>query len=239
MAGLGEVCSHVASLLFYIEAVVKMAKEKSCTEELATWNMPKAVRSIPYLPLADINFGTGESPPNAQNTTPLVTVAPSSEEIHNFFVNLSLSSSKPAILSLIPEFSDKYQPLSVRAGNLLLSNLYKPSNLGLDDQYLLLKCDSVELSVPLQLLEEIETATISQSKSNFWFEIRAGRVTASKFKSVCATNTLNPSLSLMKQICYPIENRFSTPATNWGMKHKKEALQLFKEGMELSHQNYK
>ena len=85
MAGLGEVCSHVASLLFYIEAVVKMAKEKSCTEELATWNMPKAVRSIPYLPLADINFSTGESPPNAQNTTPLVTVAPTSEEIHNFF----------------------------------------------------------------------------------------------------------------------------------------------------------
>ena len=106
MTGLREVCSNVASLLFYIEAVVKMAKEKSCTEELATWNMPKEVKAMPYLPLSEINFATGQSPPHVHNTTPLPTIAPIPAEIQNFFVNVSLLSSTPAILLLIPEFSE-------------------------------------------------------------------------------------------------------------------------------------
>ena len=120
------------SLSFYIEAVKKMVKENSCTEELPTWNNPKAVKAIPYLPLSETTFATCQSPPHVQNTTILPTIAPTPAEIQNFFVHVSLSSSKPAILLLIPEFSKKYQQLPVKAGNLLLSNLYKLSNMGLE-----------------------------------------------------------------------------------------------------------
>ena len=53
MAGLGEVCSHVGAILFYIES---MHHTKSFTELQCAWNMPATVNSIPYARIADINF---------------------------------------------------------------------------------------------------------------------------------------------------------------------------------------
>lgn len=33
MAGLGEACSHIAAILFYLEALVRMQGTKTCTQE--------------------------------------------------------------------------------------------------------------------------------------------------------------------------------------------------------------
>ena len=56
MAGLGEACSHVASLLFYLEAFYRTRETKSCTQEQCKWLLPKAVKEVPYLPVAQIDF---------------------------------------------------------------------------------------------------------------------------------------------------------------------------------------
>lgn len=53
MAGLGEVCSHVGAILFYVESAYRV---KSCTEVPCAWNMPTSVSSIPYAKIADIDF---------------------------------------------------------------------------------------------------------------------------------------------------------------------------------------
>ena len=53
MAGLGEVCSHVGAILFYIESAYRV---KSCTEVPCAWNMPTSISSIPYAKIADIDF---------------------------------------------------------------------------------------------------------------------------------------------------------------------------------------
>ena len=50
--------------------------------------------------------------------------------------------------------------------------------------------------------------TRKQSDSKLWFEQCAGRVTASKFYSVLHTNQSQPSVSLIKSICYPEAVRF-------------------------------
>ena len=49
IAGLGEACSHVASLLFYVEAFYHTIEATSCTQEQCTWFLPKAVKEVPYL----------------------------------------------------------------------------------------------------------------------------------------------------------------------------------------------
>ena len=59
----------------------------------------------------------------------------------------------------------------------------------------------------------IEKETRQQSESKIWFEQRAGRITASKFKAAIHTDPANPSRSLIKQICYPNAYRFETKAT--------------------------
>ena len=57
MAGLGEACSHIAAILFYIEAVVRLQGAKpTCTQEKCQWIIPSYLKTIEYLPLKDIDF---------------------------------------------------------------------------------------------------------------------------------------------------------------------------------------
>ena len=53
MAGLGEVCSHIAAVLFYVDAVYR---NKAFTEIPCQWVIPSSVDSIPYSRIADIDL---------------------------------------------------------------------------------------------------------------------------------------------------------------------------------------
>ena len=46
MAGLGEVCTHVAALLFYLEALHRMEEAQTCTQQQCGWLVPSA--SVPF-----------------------------------------------------------------------------------------------------------------------------------------------------------------------------------------------
>ena len=61
-------------------------------------------------------------------------------------------------------------------------------------------CEQVTLTISDDEIKTIEAATRNQSKSTAWFIQRAGRITASLMKQVCATDPGNPSQS---RICYP------------------------------------
>lgn len=56
MAGLGETCSHVASLLFAIESGVRIRDSMTVTQKKAYWVMPNGVKEVQYAPVKDINF---------------------------------------------------------------------------------------------------------------------------------------------------------------------------------------
>ena len=55
-AGLGETCSHVASVLFYIEAWTRINGKLACTQVKCTWLLPTYVNEVPYARARDINF---------------------------------------------------------------------------------------------------------------------------------------------------------------------------------------
>ena len=57
MAGLGEACSHIAALLFTLEANTQMKKRLSCTSLPCSW-LPPSFRSVPYAPISEIDFST-------------------------------------------------------------------------------------------------------------------------------------------------------------------------------------
>lgn len=56
MAGLGKACTHVASLLFAIEATVKERDAKTVTESKAYWLLPSDCKSVSYQEVRDIDF---------------------------------------------------------------------------------------------------------------------------------------------------------------------------------------
>ena len=45
---MAESCSHVASVLFYIEAWTRILGKLSCTQVKCTWLLPSYVKEVPY-----------------------------------------------------------------------------------------------------------------------------------------------------------------------------------------------
>jgi len=56
-AGLGEACSHVASLLWTLEAGVRLRDAMPVTQKKAYWVLPPSVKELLYAPLSQL-FGS-------------------------------------------------------------------------------------------------------------------------------------------------------------------------------------
>ena len=60
-AGLGSTCTHVASLLFYIETSIRIRDAKTVTQEKAYWLLPGSVKDVTPSPVADIDFTSAKT----------------------------------------------------------------------------------------------------------------------------------------------------------------------------------
>ena len=58
MAGLGEVCTHVAAVLFYLEALHRIEEVQTCTQQQCGWIVPSASTTAQYLEVKDIDFSS-------------------------------------------------------------------------------------------------------------------------------------------------------------------------------------
>ena len=56
MAGLGETCTYIAAVLFYVEAIVRIQGTRTCTQSQCAWAIPSYVKSIDYQPIKNIDF---------------------------------------------------------------------------------------------------------------------------------------------------------------------------------------
>lgn len=56
LVGLGELCSHIARILFYIEAWTRIHGKLACTQVKCTWLLPTYVKEVPYSKVKDIDF---------------------------------------------------------------------------------------------------------------------------------------------------------------------------------------
>ena len=242
MAGLGETCTHIAAVLFYLEAINRIEGVETCTQKECGWLIPSYMKTVEYQAVKNIDFTSAcgkkrkfdemiedDSPPGSlEETMSSEGRPPTDGEMGELFEKLSLSGTKPAILSLVSPYSDKYIPKS--SLDVLpkpLKTLQQPSHLQLPYHELLNMCETVSIEVTNEMAKSLEKETRSQSKCNLWFKHRAGRVTASCMKQVCHTDVTNPAQSLVKSICYPQELSFSSKQTDWGQKHEKVARELY------------
>lgn len=68
-AGLAETCSHVASVMFYIEAWTRINDKMACTQVKCTWLLPTYVNEVPYARVTDINFKSAKKMKQELDTT--------------------------------------------------------------------------------------------------------------------------------------------------------------------------
>ncbi|KAK3107020.1 hypothetical protein FSP39_005317 [Pinctada imbricata] len=125
MAGLGEVCSHVGALLFYVDALVKLRNSKTVTREPTYWMLPSGFRKVEHAMLGDINFKSAKSlrkdlndnidnvliSRRSSSSQHLPTIPiPSDSKINYFYRRLHNTKGKPVILSLTEQYSPLYVP---------------------------------------------------------------------------------------------------------------------------------
>lgn len=248
MAGIGESCSHVASVLWALESGVRIRDSMTVTQKKAYWVIPGAIKSVPYAPISSIKFIGKKGSINAITSRPSKSPtpvsdkpipSPSHEEMQAFFGSLASISSKPAILSLIDPYSDNYVPKSLDENlPMVLTSLYKQEYTELNYGDLLKKSCELTISVSQDEAALVESKTRGQAQSRLWFRMRTGRITASRFKSACHTDPSCPSLSLIMSICHPETTTFKSAATSWGCAHEKEARLKYEQITSLSHTNF-
>ena len=245
MAGLAETFSHVGAILHWVEAAVRIRDDTPSTSKDNRWLMPTPMQSIPFLQLSEIDFTAPKcqkTMPAAKNvatppTTSCNVSSPSETEKEYFFREIAKEKEKkPIILSVIEPYCNDGFIHSSDHLPYQLQGLFKPifleSNLS---ELLTLAENYVHKEITPAMVDHLAQLTHEQSKSKNWFRYRAGRITASHFRRVIHTNPHQPSHSLLKSICYPEANKFTTKATLWGCEHEKNALQLYKTKMVTNH----
>ncbi|RDD42711.1 hypothetical protein TrispH2_006575 [Trichoplax sp. H2] len=255
ITGLGETCSHVGAILFTVEAVVKVRQMASVVDESAYWLMSHNVQKIEFSKVQDINFESTETLKRKKNQnvtiSPFPTVKssnkvkvlevapPTEQEMAKFFRELHESNAKSAILSLIPEYCHFYGPCYLN-GPLpkLLCDLYDENWTKMSKYELFDYCEKIMLSfaVTAEQADAIEKETRDHDSSKQWLIFRTGLITDSKLRTVYSDDIGQPSIYLLKSICYP--KKVKPKQTNCDCNHLKLAHALYTETMKSQHQDF-
>ena len=250
MAGAGEACSHIASVLFMLELNTQMKQQFSCTSLPCSW-LPSTFRSVPFSEIGKIDFTTpkhkrkqtvteGCGDPSTKSKKFSIPKSTDSD-LATFHNEMSQGLGKPVVLSLMAEYNDSYVP-ETESGVLPkpLTELHDPTAMEMAYNDLLTKCEDIYETVSFTFNQAVmvEERTREQSKCRAWFEQRAGRITASKLREALHTNHFQPSVSLIKAICYPEQHKFTSSACQYGCKHEDIARVAYTEKMQACHENF-
>uniref|UniRef100_A0A3Q2YV71 YqaJ viral recombinase domain-containing protein n=1 Tax=Hippocampus comes TaxID=109280 RepID=A0A3Q2YV71_HIPCM len=139
---------------------------------------------------------TQDSDSKLTDETPVKKMARSvSQSRYDTFFK-QLKADKPVCLSVNRHYNEHYITSSLQAKYPgVLSELFDESCVGMSREDLLEHCNSLLplITVSDEEAQNVERDTTEQAYSKLWFRLR----------------TENPSLSLLKQICYPNEYRFT------------------------------
>lgn len=257
MAGLGEACSHIGAVMFYLQLTSEYTKrnlkgQDACTSMPCSW-LPPSVKEVSFARLSEINFQDPKRkfqnveeepaivmPPSPKYPKHQQVAKPTNKEKETFFDKLASTGQDIAILRLIPPHNNKLVSIKSKLQNLIFNFYNKNYETCL---YHELIQESVRTLLSLKISQEdvdlVEKHTREQAKSDLWFQARAGVITASRFKACCHTDLSQPSKSLILQVCYPQKNKFSTEATRFGCKNEKVALSNLEIYLKNEHKDVK
>ncbi|KAI8519156.1 hypothetical protein Bbelb_024130 [Branchiostoma belcheri] len=252
VAGQGECCSHVASILFYVEIYHRVKGQTAPTDLPCSW-LPTVPSSAPYARIRDIDFRSAKKlkanldsmrPVPVVNTEPdqpqgedFPDISPNDAELEALYQNLDKVKYRPVVLSLVNPYSDSFLPKSIDVPT--ITDLSDNKYLNMNYHDLMQACEKVDIQLSEIERDAIEEDTRNQAKDGSFFRHRAGRIGASVSKQACCTNPAQPSKSLVTSICYPKLVRFTTAATEHGCKHERTAISEYETEMKSKHTNFK
>lgn len=132
-AGLGEACSHIAALLFYVEIVVRKRDGKVCTDEENAW-LPPYVRHLEGKRYSDVSFASARAKKkcmdagkssHAYRRQSKVVEKTTDVEWSSFLAACHRSNSRPVLLSVHSTYAADFVPVAMRFPQAILTNLSK------------------------------------------------------------------------------------------------------------------
>ncbi|CAL9686377.1 unnamed protein product [Knipowitschia caucasica] len=251
-AGLGETCSHVGALLFYVESAHRLVTQRTVTQEKAYWCIPSAIDKVPYATIRQIDFTSVATKkrrfesrisggPIQQRSSQKLPDVPRPSAADRLEILHDLHRvTKASVLTVSSGFQDQYVPKILQDGNLPqpLSNLRDDKYLEMEPELLRQHCLTIlkDVTVTPEQAVNVERLTREQNKCKEWFHFRLGRITASNMKAVCDYNSASPASSTIQAVCgrKPVK----TKATDYGLKHEGIALSAYTEKMCQQHENF-
>lgn len=215
-AGLAESCSHVASVMFYIEAVTRIQGKLACTQAECTWILPTYVNEVPYAKVKDIDFSsakklksvteqkietlhhtTGEGSKTLEercDQTFASNAIPSDGGMLEVYAKLNACKIKAVALSLIDPYADQFIDESYTLPS--IPDLFETGNLELDYPELIKICVKLTLAVSEEHIKKIEISTQAQASGSVFFldTTLAELVHRSAFQPFTQTSPSPPSL---------------------------------------------
>jgi len=240
MAGLGESCSHVAAVLFKLEAAVRLGYTSNVsTDVLCQWNQ-RFVSNIEPSTISNIKFYKEEAKEKYRCGTFLAVQSVQQSDggelddnQQQFLASLDTLQHKPVILSTFAQhcagFADSTKVSTVKLPT-PLPDLYRPeySTLSPSDFSSLLTTTADSFSVTPDQVDYVDSVTVGQSASPAWYKQRAGRITASVAHAVLrAADADQLPPSLLTQICSSEPKTINVPSVQWGRSHESLAIKLY------------
>ncbi|XP_065669374.1 uncharacterized protein LOC136088745 [Hydra vulgaris] len=235
MAGLGETCSHVAAMLYKIEAAVRIGMTSSTPTDLpCQWNQ-NFTKNIVGSPVSQINLYTDAAKEKlSKKRMRKMPISPTPQEKNDFLSEIQSVQSKTAALHLFKDFDKEFiQMESVFIPKLptSLRQFFNENYKSFDNEQLISYFDEKkkQISLTSDVIVYVEEATRNQVLCDSWFRVRVGRITGSTLHQVFHARIEMPPVSLILKICAEKNIQIKNSAINWGRVNEINALTLYKQ----------
>ena len=259
-------CRHIAAALFDLEANVRFSDLQSCTSGQCMWKK-RGKRNEGSLPIQDLqtsgSYGvTLKDPIHPRDFNPicipynvteleqdfkagLLETCPSSSALPFLSSTKGPRHTEEEVRAFISSDVNVCKEESVQSVHVYSMNDYAKVFVSVNTEKVMptvskeLAVEFLE-SIPFneEQAEMINKKTVYQSQSQFWFDQRAGRITASSFYTVChlreSTDRRNTIKHLMNYC--PIAEDAMPRQFTWGHEKERRALSLYIKKQNKNHE---
>ena len=192
MADLDECCSHIASVLFYIECWTRLNGTLSYTQVKCTWLLPTYVKQVDYATVRDIDFTsakklkanldksienldtkdlpqftTGTYHVSVSRNNKVRVAIPKAEELKQFYDSLSEFKNMHICPSPVQSHPESF--ISKTWGIKPITNLFDENYLHMNYANLLQECQKIQLRISdaeIQLIEKLVVVPVQQQNNS-------------------------------------------------------------------------
>ena len=252
VAGLGESCSHIAALLFYLLDCVekdlgKLPETVTRTGRPMEWNVPPPLKDVEPVPVENMVFTKAKYGKDTRSVyggslEEFEPRCPADQRLLDNDLETLLGSTKVSLpRSGLFQFwdvgldavEDENKKEEDEANKLVIPRCGQHDATFTDPSEYEIFCEDYfeEQTISEELSTIVERLTTDQHKSALWRNLHVGRITSSSFHDVLVRRASTSPDGLVKRFM-GYQANVSTAAMQWGIMHEHHAVKDYVDTMQ-------